>query len=52
MTREHKQELIEMIINDMCDDKCRMPDRCSNDELDEVCDKCPINDLWLLAKEG
>ena len=51
MTRKQKQELIERVVNDMCDDKCRYPDSCSNDELDDICDKCSLNELWDLQRE-
>lgn len=51
MTRKQKQELIEEVVENICDEKCKMPDICSNDELDDVCDKCPLNDLWDLQRE-
>ena len=50
MTREEKRELIESVVEDICDNKCKMPDCCSNDELDEICDKCLINELWFLQR--
>ena len=51
MTRLEKQTLIEEVVEHICDEKCKMPDICSNDELDDVCDKCPLNDLWDLQRE-
>ena len=51
MTKEQREELITQVVNDMCDDKCRYPDSCSNDELDEICDNCPLNELWAFVKE-
>ena len=51
MTRKEKQTLIEEVVEHICDEKCKMPDECSNDELDEICDDCPLNNLWDLQRE-
>jgi len=51
MTRKEKQALIEEVVEHICDEKCKMPAECSNDELDDVCDECPLNDLWDLQRE-
>lgn len=45
------QELISDIVNEvvseMCDGFCHWPFVCaSEDELDEHCDKCPLNKLF------
>ena len=51
MTREQKRKLIEEVVEHICNEKCKMPDECLSDELDEVCVDCLLNDLWDLQKE-
>ena len=51
MTREQKQKLIEDVVEHICDEKCKYVSELSNDELDEMCDDCPLNDLWDLQRE-
>lgn len=52
MTREQKQRLIEDVVMKMCDDYCKYPEETfDQDELDKMCDACPLNDLWDLQRE-
>ena len=45
MIREAMNELIEDTINAVCDNLCKYPEQCSGDELDDICDGCPLHDL-------
>lgn len=51
MTREQKKELIEEVVEHICNEKCKMPGECLSDELDEICDDCLLNNLWDLQRE-
>lgn len=42
-----KKNDIEKIIEDMCDNYCKMPFVCkTQDELDAVCNDCPLTKLY------
>ena len=40
-------DIVDEVVSEMCDGFCHWPFVCANeDELDEHCDKCPLNKLF------
>lgn len=40
------REIIQEVINDVCDNLCKFPSICkTEEELMEHCDECPLNKL-------
>ena len=50
MTRDEAHDLIEEVIEDICNEHCKHPGYASADELDRICDDCLINNLWELER--
>ena len=51
MTNEEFEELKENLVETICDDYCKMPERVSDDVLLEVvCNKCPVQELLRLTE--
>lgn len=38
-------QLIDDVIEEMCDGYCKYPMICTQEKLDEHCDNCPLNEL-------
>ena len=45
--QEFISDIVDEVASEMCDGFCHWPFVCaSEDELDEHCDKCPLNKLF------
>ena len=43
------KKTLEKLTGVFCDNYCKYPGICSNqDELDQVCDECPMNEMFEL----
>lgn len=51
MTKEYATDLIEEVIEQMCDHYCKHRDNCSQEELDEICEECVLANLREIEGE-
>ena len=49
MTKEEAYEIIDDTVTRVCDEYCKYPGNESSDKLDEICDDCPLSNLWDIA---
>ena len=43
---EMKVDVVDAVIEDMCDHYCKYPSECEDDEeLMDICENCPLNKL-------
>lgn len=45
-------EMIDKVQSEMCDGYCRKPFECTEDELEAVCERCPLLKLMQEVQDG